>query len=134
MSAHPSSARWHSRLGHPSYAIVHRVSSKNNLPCSTKEFVESVCDACQQGKSHQLPYPKSSSVSHASLELVFSDVWGPACDSFNRKNYYASFADDFSKFTWIFFIKHKSEVFKCFREFQSLVERAFDKKNHYYAN
>jgi hypothetical protein len=31
-------------------------------------------------KSHQLPYPKSTSVSTSPLELVFSDVWGPASE------------------------------------------------------
>jgi hypothetical protein len=34
-----------------------------------------VCDACQQAKSHQLPYPTSFSRSNAPLELIFSDVW-----------------------------------------------------------
>jgi hypothetical protein len=37
-----------------------------------------VCDACQKAKSHQLPFPKSLSVSHFPLALVFSDVLGPA--------------------------------------------------------
>jgi hypothetical protein len=39
-----------------------------------------------------------------------------------------SFIDDYSKFTWIYFLHHKSEVFPRFREFQSLVERLFDQK------
>jgi hypothetical protein len=38
----------------------------------------SVCDAYQQGNSHQLPYLNSSSVSKNPLELVFFDVWGGA--------------------------------------------------------
>lgn len=39
-----------------------------------------------------------------------------------------SFIDDFSKFTWIYPLKHKSEVFSKFQEFQTLVERLFDRK------
>ena len=39
-----------------------------------------------------------------------------------------SFIDDFSKFTWIYLIKHKSEVFQKFHDFQNLVERRFDRK------
>jgi hypothetical protein len=54
-----------------------------------------ICDACQKGKSHQLPYPKSSSVSTTPLELVFSDVWGPAPSSVGHYSYYVSFIDDF---------------------------------------
>src|SRR3954469_3715494 len=53
----PSSAKWHSRLGHPSSVIVKLVLSKNKLPSSHESSVESVCDPCQQAKSHQLPYP-----------------------------------------------------------------------------
>jgi len=87
-----------------------------------------VCDSCQRAKSHQLPYPSSSSESSAPLALIFSDVWGPACDSFGRNKYYVSFIDDYSKFTWIYLLKHKSEVFQRFREFQSFVERKFDRK------
>jgi len=79
-------------------------------------------------KSHQLPYQKSSSQSSFPLQLVFSDVWGPACDSFGRNKFYVSFIDDYSKFTWIYLLKHKSEVFQRFHEFQQLVERQFDKK------
>jgi histone deacetylase 1/2 len=79
-------------------------------------------------KSHQLSYQKSSSQSSFPLELIFSDVWGPACDSFGRNKYYVSFIDDFSKFTWIYLLKHKSKVFQRFHEFQSLVERQFNRK------
>jgi hypothetical protein len=57
--------------------MVNRIVQDNKLPCSSLEFSkESMCDACQQGKSHQLPFPKSFSVSQAPLELVHSDVWG----------------------------------------------------------
>jgi hypothetical protein len=54
----PSTTRWHSRLGHPTFPIVHRVISSNKLPCARGDSHLSVCDACQQGKSHQLPYPQ----------------------------------------------------------------------------
>jgi hypothetical protein len=94
----PSHHRWHSRLGHPALPIVQRVISRNKLSCS-RENNESVCEACQKAKSHQLPYSRSTSVSHHPLELIYSDVWGPAPGSFGRKNYYISFIDDFSKFT-----------------------------------
>jgi hypothetical protein len=63
-----------------------------------------MCGACQQGKSHQLAFPKSVSMSQAPLELIHSDVWGPAPMSVGRKIYYVSFVDDFSKYTWIYLI------------------------------
>jgi hypothetical protein len=119
-------SRWHA--GHPSSTIVRFVLNKNSLPFSSNLSPESVCDVCQQAKCHQLPYPISTSASKAPLELIFSDVWGPACDSIGQNKYYVSFIDDFSKFTWIYLLKHKSEVLQKFQEFQYLVERLFDKK------
>jgi hypothetical protein len=53
---------------------------------------------------------------------------GPACISVGRNIYYVSFIDDFNKFTWIYLLKQKSEVFQRFREFQNLVERLFDRR------
>jgi hypothetical protein len=39
-----------------------------------------------------------------------------------------SFMDDYSKFTWIYLLKFKSEVIQKFHDFQSLVERFFNRK------
>jgi hypothetical protein len=121
-------SRWHSRLGHPSSSIVRLVLSKNSLPYVNDVPLDRVCDAYQQAKSHQLPYSKSFSTSKAPLELIFSDVWGPTCVSVGKNQYYVSFIDDFSKFTWIYLLKQKSEIFQRFREFQNLVERLFDRR------
>jgi histone deacetylase 1/2 len=115
-------------LGHPSFPIVQKVISENNLACVRDATVGSVCDACQQAKSHQLPYPKSSSISKFSLDLIFSDVWGPAPDSIGRNKYYVSFIDDHSKFVWIYLLRYKSEVFAKFTVFKQLVERRFNRK------
>jgi hypothetical protein len=57
----PSIDRWHNRLRHPAMPIVQRVIREFDLPCLVKEEYDSVCNACQQVKSHQLPYPKSTS-------------------------------------------------------------------------
>jgi len=119
----PPTSLWHHRLGHASLPVVQRVISRHQLPFAQESNKAHVCDACQQGKSHQLPYPKSTSVSSNPLDLVFSDVWGPAPNSVGRNTYYLSFIDDYSKFTWIYLLKHKSEVFQRFHDFQQLVER-----------
>jgi len=121
-----STSLWHSRLA--SSPIVQKILSRHNISSVSVLNNSVVCDACQMGKSHQLPYPKSNSVSSKPFELVFSDVWGPAPTSVGRHSYYVSFIDDFSKFTWIYLLRFKSEVFQCFRDFQNMVERQFDHK------
>jgi histone deacetylase 1/2 len=87
-----------------------------------------VCDSCQKAKSHQLPYPISNSVSTVPLEQIFSDVWGPTPASINKHSYYVSFIDDFSKFTWIYLLKKRSDVYQVFLNFQQLVEQKFGRK------
>jgi histone deacetylase 1/2 len=94
----PSSSTWHRRLGHASSFVVQQILRKNKLSYSP-EINPYVCDSCQLAKSHQLPYPVSTSVSTVPLEQVFSDVWGPAPTSVGKHSYYVSFIDDFSKFT-----------------------------------
>jgi histone deacetylase 1/2 len=45
-----------------------------------------------------------------------------------RHTYYVSFIDEFSKYTWVYLIKQKSDVFQVFKNFQNLVERKFGRK------
>jgi histone deacetylase 1/2 len=71
---------------------------------------------------------RSTSVSTSPLQLVFSDVWGPAPSSVGKYTYYVSFINDFSKFTWIYLLKNFFDVFQVFENFQQLVECQFDKK------
>jgi histone deacetylase 1/2 len=67
----------HHRLGRASTQVVQQVLNRHRLSFVSDSNKNTICDACQQGKSHQLPYPRSTSVSTSPLDLVFSDVWGP---------------------------------------------------------
>jgi histone deacetylase 1/2 len=107
--------------------VVQQVLRKNKI-AYTPESTPYVCDSCQMAKSHQLPYPTSSSRSTVPLEQIFSDVWGPAPLSAGKHSYYVSFIDDFSKFTWIYLLKSRADVYQVFLNFQQYVERKFDRK------
>lgn len=85
------------------------------------------CDACQVARCHQLPYSTSEFIPTAPLELICSDVWGPTSQSSNGNKYYVSFIDVYSKFTWIFLISYKSDVFAIFLAFKTHVEKIIDK-------
>jgi histone deacetylase 1/2 len=79
-------------------------------------------------KSHQLPFPISNHVSTAPLELIYTDVWGPAIPSVGGFKYYVSFIDDFTKFTWTYFLHAKSEVEHTFLRFQKHAELLLNTK------
>ena len=48
--------------------------------------------------------------------------------SFSGYEYYVSFIDDFSRKTWIYFMKNKAEVFSKFKEFKALIENYTENK------
>ncbi|KAL0541197.1 hypothetical protein IC582_021236 [Cucumis melo] len=58
------------------------------------------------------------------LELVHTDLCGSIKpSSFDKNNYFLLFIDDFSRTTWVYFVKEKSEVFSMFKRFKALVEK-----------
>lgn len=60
---------------------------------------------------------------------MHSDIYGPmSAQSLSEYLYYVLFIDDFSRKTWIFFLKTKSETLEKFREFKALVENQFGRK------
>ena len=86
-----------------------------------------MCPNCQKAKSSQLPFKTSHSKSLHPLDLIYSDVWGPAhAISTTGACYYISFFDDCTKFLWLFPIKLKSDVESIFMQFQAYVERQFN--------
>uniref|UniRef100_A0A2N9FMC6 Integrase catalytic domain-containing protein n=1 Tax=Fagus sylvatica TaxID=28930 RepID=A0A2N9FMC6_FAGSY len=115
---------WHSRLGHPQDCVLHSVLNKQPwLSVNTAKFSSDCCTHCVQGKLHQFPFPSSSFTATAPLELVHSDVWGPApVTSINGTRFYVSFVDHFTRFTWLFPIKHKSQVLATFQHFTATME------------
>ena len=70
-----------------------------------------------------MSFPSGAKRANKILELVHSDVFGPASvPSLGKSVYYVSFIDDFSRNTWIYFLRRKSEAFDRFKEFKALLE------------
>jgi histone deacetylase 1/2 len=57
-------------------------------------------------------------------------VWGHAQTSVSGYNYYVIFIDAYSRFTWLYLLKRKSDVFNVFLQFQTHVERLLSHKIH----
>jgi hypothetical protein len=115
-SARPG--QWHARFGHPSPQVVRSILRLNNLPCLKDTSLSSICNACQLAKSHQLPYTHSIHHTTMPLELIHSDVWGPAPISIGVFRYYISFVDDFTCFTWIYLMIDRTDAPRFFLQFK----------------
>jgi hypothetical protein len=65
----------------------------------------------------------------APLDLIHSDLMDPfPHPSINIERFFLIFVDDFSRFTWIYFLRQKSEVFQHLKDFKALVETQSEKK------
>ncbi len=118
---------WHRRLGQVNPSLITEMS-KMNIARGLGEINRSEhfqCSDCVFGKSHRSPIPKkSSSGTSQLLELVHSDVNGPLeVPSLGGSRYFVTFIDDFSKWTFVYTMKQKSETFSCFKKFHKLAER-----------
>jgi hypothetical protein len=119
---------WHNRLGHPSSSVFQLLLCHSQLSLSSSQRQESLCEPCQLAKSKKLPFLISSRISNFPLELIRSDVWTSPVKSISGCKFYVLFVDDFSRFTWLFPLKHKSDIFVCFFKFKCLVENLLSRK------
>lgn len=68
--------------------------------------------ACQLGKLSKLPFSSSEHSSIGIFDKIHCDLWGPAhVMSINKFKFYACLVDDYSKYTWIILLQHKSDFF-----------------------
>lgn len=118
---------WHSRLGHPSSAVLSRLVSNKIVP-TIGSNCSSFCNSCQLAKSSKLPFSLSNSITTTPLALIHSDVWTSPVENNKGIKYYVVFIDDYSRYSWIYPMKFKHEVFDNFKQFKSLVENAFSTK------
>nr|KYP40338.1 Retrovirus-related Pol polyprotein from transposon TNT 1-94 [Cajanus cajan] len=114
---------WHQRLGHMSEKGMKIMHSKGKLPGLQSMEIE-MCEDCIFGKQKRVSFQKGGRTPKKErLELVHSDVWGPTTvSSISGKQYFVTFIDDHSRKVWVYFLKHKSEVFEAFKMWKAMVE------------
>ncbi|KAK4381915.1 Retrovirus-related Pol polyprotein from transposon TNT 1-94 [Sesamum angolense] len=127
-----SAATWHARLGHVGYQMLQQISSKrllDGLPTLKNVHEDVVCQGCQYGKSHHLPFKMSSNRRTTSLELIHTDLMGPTrTPSCSHNHYVMVLVDDYSRYTWTYFLKEKNEALSKFVEFRNKVEKELGQK------
>ena len=91
----------------------------NKTACSLKA-VAFDCSSCKLGKSKSLPFPSHKDITTNCFDLIHTDVWdiAPAISHSHHK-YFLTFIDDYSRFTLVYFIHVKYEVFNVFKKFLS---------------
>jgi len=117
---------WHKRLGHPFNKIIHSLVKSFSLPITSNQNLPSLC--CSINKAHQQPFRLISLKSHAPLDIIYTDVWGPASyTGLDGSIYYLIFVDHYTKYTWFYPMAIKSGVSTIFPHFKKVVENRFQK-------
>ncbi|KAJ0625451.1 putative RNA-directed DNA polymerase [Helianthus annuus] len=128
MLAHGTTNReawlWHRRLGHPSSGYLHLLFPKLFSP---RDKIN--CETCFLAKSHRQPFKPNNTRVNVPFSLIHSDVWGPSPITGGQGfRYFLLFIDDCTRMTWVYFLKHKSEVFEKFTIFHTMIHTQFQKE------
>nr|GEV36858.1 putative ribonuclease H-like domain-containing protein [Tanacetum cinerariifolium] len=123
---------WHRRLGHINFKAINKLVKSNfvrGLP--TKVFENAnTCFPCKKGKQHGASC-KTKPISSVDQPLfrLHMDLFGPTfVKSLNKKSYCLVVTDDYSRFTWVFFLANKDETSPILKTFITGLENQLSLK------
>ncbi|GJX55664.1 putative ribonuclease H-like domain-containing protein [Tanacetum coccineum] len=123
---------WHRRLGHINFKNINKLVKDNlarGLPSKRFEN-DQTCVACLKGKQHKASCKSKiqNSISQP-LFMLHMDLFGPTfVSSLMNKKYCLVVTDDYSRFTWVFFLASKDETSDILKSFITQIENLVDKK------
>nr|GEY72121.1 putative ribonuclease H-like domain-containing protein [Tanacetum cinerariifolium] len=123
---------WHKRLGHINFKTINKWVKGNlvrGLPTNVFEN-DNTCVACTKGKQHRASC-KTKPVSSVDQPLyrLHMNLFGPTfVKSLNKKSYCLVVTDDYSRFTWVFFLATKDETSSILKTFITGLENQLNLK------
>jgi transposase InsO family protein len=120
---------WHRRLAHVGMKNLHKLLKGEHILGLTSVHFEKdrICSACQAGKQVGVHHPhKNIMTTRRPLELLHMDLFGPiAYISIGGSKYCLVVVDDYSRFTWVFFLQEKSETQETLKTFLRRTQNEF---------
>jgi hypothetical protein len=118
---------WHCRLGHINKKRIAKLQKDGILDSNDSSSFD-VCESCLYGKMTKAPFSGSGERAKGLLGIIHTDVCGPFRSiSRNGERYFVTFTDDFSRFGYVYLMKHKHETFEMFKLFQNEVQNQLGK-------
>ncbi|GKC11231.1 putative ribonuclease H-like domain-containing protein [Tanacetum coccineum] len=122
----------HRRLCHINFKTMNKLVRGNLVRCLPSKLFENdhTCVACQKGKQHKASCKTKlvSSISHP-LQMLHIDLFGPTfVRSINHKIYCLVVTDDYSRFSWVFFLATKDETSGILKTFITGIENQINHK------
>ncbi|GJX65831.1 retrovirus-related pol polyprotein from transposon TNT 1-94 [Tanacetum coccineum] len=116
---------WHHHLSHLNFGTlkIAKDGLARGIP-KLKFQKDHLCSACALGKSKKSSHqPKAEDTNQEKLYLLHMDLCGPMrMESINEKKYILVIVDDYSRFTWVKFLRSKDKapdaIIKCIKNIQ----------------
>ncbi|CAJ2650467.1 unnamed protein product [Trifolium pratense] len=117
---------WHSRLGHPSSQALQHLS--HLLRCNFNFNKIIGCDICHKSKQCRLPFPQSINKAEEPFSLIHSDLWGRYhTAAHDGSHYFLTIVDDYSRGTWVYLLKDKTQATGILMNFCKMVKTQFNR-------
>ncbi|GJU32149.1 retrovirus-related pol polyprotein from transposon TNT 1-94 [Tanacetum coccineum] len=117
---------WHRRLWHLNFGTINHLTNQDLVDglLKFKYDKDHLCFACEQGKRKKASlYPKFVHNTHFKLELIHMDLYGPMrVESINDKKYIMVIVNDYSRYTWMYFLRTKDEASDMIMKFIAQVQ------------
>ncbi|GJT14016.1 putative ribonuclease H-like domain-containing protein [Tanacetum coccineum] len=117
---------WHRRLGHLNFKTMNKLVKGNLVSCLPSKLFENdeTRFACKKGKQHRASYKsKIENSINLPLHLLHMDLFGSTfVKIIMKKMYCLVVTDDFSRFTWVFFLATKDETSGILKSFITRIE------------
>ncbi|GJY45322.1 retrovirus-related pol polyprotein from transposon TNT 1-94 [Tanacetum coccineum] len=112
---------WHCRLSHLNFGTINDLT-KHDLVDGLRKLKygkDYLCSACEWGKSKKSSHPSIVVPSnHSKLKLLHMDLCRPIrVASINRKKHILMIVDDYSRFTWVYFLHTNDETLEIIKNF-----------------
>ncbi|GJZ69350.1 retrovirus-related pol polyprotein from transposon TNT 1-94 [Tanacetum coccineum] len=118
---------WHRQLSHLNYDTINQLTFHDLVDGHPKFKYQNyhLCSACEQGKRRKASLsPKLIPSTKSKLILLHMDLCGPMrVASINGKKYILVIVDDYSRFTWVYFLRTKDEAPDMIIDFVNQVQR-----------
>nr|GEV99290.1 ribonuclease H-like domain-containing protein [Tanacetum cinerariifolium] len=122
-----SALLWHCRLGHISKKRIEKLQHDVFFNSTDLRDFEK-CVSCMSEKMARKPYTHQVERAKDLLGLIHADVCGPfRTVSKQGASYFVTFTDGFSRYGYVYLLKHKHEVLETFKVFQKEVENQLGK-------
>ena len=119
---------WHHYLSHISNKRLAKLAKEGLIDSFDADSL-GTCESCLKGKMAKAHFPGKGQRAKELLELIHSNVCGPmSLQARGGYSNFITFTNDYSRYGYIYLIKHRSEALEKFKEFKNEVENQTGKK------